>query len=105
MIAASPLLAADASITPTAPLPAVKPFDIAFGIKLASDYNFRGISQTARGFGPNGYVELQFIDNLVYASVTGYRVKLPNRPALELDYAVGVRPKFGPLTFDIGAIY
>jgi uncharacterized protein (TIGR02001 family) len=105
MIAASPLLAADASVTATAPLSAVKPFDVAFGIKLASDYNFRGISQTARGLGPNGYVELQFQDNLAYASVTGYRVRLPNRPSLELDYAAGVRPKLGPLTFDIGAIY
>jgi len=109
MIAASAALAADPTAPKTMPDPLVaagsKPIDFAFGFRLASDYNFRGISQSHRDPSPQGYVELQLLDNLLYAGVAGYRVDLPTRPGAEIDLTAGIRPKWGPLSFDLGAIY
>lgn len=82
-----------------------KPIDFAFGFKLASDYNFRGITQSNHDPSPQAYGELQLFDNLLYAGVAGYRVDLPTRPAAEIDLTAGFRPKLGPLTFDLGVIY
>ena len=102
-------MAADFAAPKVMPGPAVspdaKPIDFAFGFRLASDYNFRGISQSNRDPSPQGYVELQLFDNFLYAGVAGYRVDLPTRPAAEIDLTAGFRPKWGPLTFDFGAIY
>jgi uncharacterized protein (TIGR02001 family) len=81
-----------------------KVVDFAFGLRAASDYNFRGISQSDRGFSPQGYGELQFFDNFLYAGVAGYGVDLPTKPLMELDLTAGIRPKFGPFTFDFGVI-
>jgi len=78
--------------------------DFAFGLRAASDYNFRGISQSDRGFSPQGYGELQFFDNFLYAGVAGYGVDLPTKPLAEIDLTAGIRPKLGPLTFDFGVI-
>lgn len=109
-LAALPAIAADAPVrAPVAPAPvAVAPaatmFDVAFGAKLQSDYNFRGISQTDRKPGVAGYVEFQAFDNFVYAGIAGYSVDLATRPDAEVDLTVGIRPKFGPFTFDLGLI-
>ena len=40
----------------------------------------------------------------VYAGIAGYGVDLPTKPLMELDLTAGIRPKFGPLTFDFGVI-
>ncbi len=88
-----------------APAPAEsKPVDFIFGFRAASDYNFRGISQSDRGFSPQGYGEFQFFDNFLYAGVAGYGIDLPTKPLAEIDLTAGIRPKFGPLTFDFGVI-
>jgi uncharacterized protein (TIGR02001 family) len=88
-----------------APAPAEsKPIEFIFGLRAASDYNFRGISQSDRGFSPQGYGEFQFFDNFLYAGVAGYGVDLPTKPLMELDLTAGIRPKLGPLTFDFGVI-
>jgi uncharacterized protein (TIGR02001 family) len=81
-----------------------KPIEFIFGLRAASDYNFRGISQSDRGFSPQGYGEFQFYDNFLYAGVAGYGVDLPTKPLMELDLTAGIRPKLGPLTFDFGVI-
>src|SRR5688500_17414708 len=88
-----------------APAPSTTFYDFTFGVRLTSDYNFRGISQSDREFGPQAYAELQLWDNLLYAGITGNRVKLPTDPAAEIDLTAGIRPKFGPLTFDFGVIH
>jgi uncharacterized protein (TIGR02001 family) len=84
--------------------PANVPFDLAFGIKAVTDYNFRGISQTDRNPGIQGYAELQLMNNLFYAGVAGYSVDLPTKPDAEIDFTAGFRPKFGNFTFDFGVI-
>lgn len=85
-------------------LPPSVPFDLAFGAKVSSDYNFRGISQSNRKPGVSGYVEAQFFDNLIYAGIAGYSVDLVTKPDAEIDFTAGLRPKFGPFTLDLGVI-
>lgn len=87
-----------------APLPTL-PIDFVFGARLQSDYNFRGISQSDLRPSPQAYGEIQLFDNFLYGGVAAYRVDLPTRPDAEIDLTVGIRPKLGPLTFDLGLIY
>ena len=89
----------------TAPAATSTPADLLFGARIQSDYNFRGISQSNRKPSPQGYFELQFMDNLFYAGLAAYRVDLATRPSMEQDWTAGIRPKFGPLQFDFGFIY
>ncbi len=87
-----------------APVAESKLIDFAFGARIATDYNFRGISQSDRSWSPHAYGELQLFDNFLYAGVAAYRVELPTEPAAEIDLTAGIRPKWGPLTFDFGVI-
>lgn len=103
---AADLPAAPKVLPPAATTPAEStPVDLVFGTRLMSDYNFRGISQSNRDFSVMGYGELQLFDNFLYAGVTAWRVDLPTRPGAEVDFTAGIRPKFGPFTFDLGITY
>ena len=116
ILAAAALLAAAANATAAdlgamkAPAPAPtagSPWDYAFGAGIRSDYNFRGISQSDRGPGVFTYGELRynFAPNWQgYVNVTGASVKLATRPSMEIDVSAGIRPTFGPLAFDFGAM-
>jgi uncharacterized protein (TIGR02001 family) len=90
-------------VVEAAPAPVL--IDFAFGAKVLTDYNFRGISQSDREPAVQGYGELQFLDNLFYTGIFASTVDLPTRPDAEVDLTFGVRPKLGPFTFDIGGIY
>lgn len=108
--AAAPAFAADmpAKAPKVAPAAAPSPWDIAFGAAIASDYNFRGISQSDRGPSAFAYFEPRFNvtpDVQVYAGIAGTSVKLATDPAAEIDLYGGIRPTFGPFAFDFGAIY
>lgn len=81
------------------------PIDFVFGARIQSDYNFRGISQSNHKPSPQAYGELQLFDNFLYAGLAFYRVDLPTKPQAEIDFTGGFRPKWGPLTFDLGFIY
>jgi hypothetical protein len=81
------------------------PIDLAFGFRIQSDYNFRGISQSNHDPSPQAYAELQLFDNFLYFGTNYYRVDLPTKPQAEIDLTGGIRPKWGPLTFDFGYIY
>lgn len=88
--------------------PAARVWDIAFGAGIASDYVFRGITQSNRGASPSAYFEPRY--NLsanwqLYAGIAGYGTDLPTKPSAEIDLYGGVRPTFGPLAFDFGFIY
>jgi uncharacterized protein (TIGR02001 family) len=88
---------------PPAPLPpSITWIDAAISIKGMTDYNFRGISQTDRKPAVQGGVELQFYDNLFYAGIYASNVDLATSPPAEVDFYGGIRPKFGPVTFDLG---
>ncbi|HVV93490.1 MAG TPA: TorF family putative porin [Hyphomicrobiales bacterium] len=86
-----------------APAPASSPFDIGFGAKLMSDYNFRGITQSDHGPSGGAYVEPRY--GWFYAGVAAWAVKLPTQPTAEVDLYGGIRPTWGQFSADIGAIY
>ncbi|ALK10285.1 Bacterial hypothetical protein (Gcw_chp) [Blastochloris viridis] len=88
--------------------PAPSIFDIAFGASLASDYMFRGISQSNREPSVAAYFEprLNVAPNFqLYAGVAGASISFANRAAAEIDLYGGIRPTFGKLALDIGGIY
>lgn len=94
--------------TKAPPPPPAPVWDIAFGGAIASDYNFRGISQSDKGPSASAYFEPRFNLNpnlQLYAGIAGASVKLPTDPAAEIDFYAGIRPTFGALSFDLGVIY
>ena len=110
LLAAPGLHAADLAAPVPKTLPAAVatpsiPIDFLFGSRFQSDYNFRGISQSDRRPSLQGYFEVQGWDNFVYGGIAAYQVRLPTRPDAEIDLTAGIRPKFGPFTFDFGVIH
>lgn len=118
LFATTSAFAADLADKKAAPVPEAKPliawptpnfdvfgagFDYAFGVKMQSDYVSRGISQTNRRPSATAYGELRY--GWFYAGVQPWNVNLPTQPTMELDLYGGIRPTWGPLTLDIGAIY
>lgn len=108
----STALAVGADMPVKAPPPAaaapVSPFDIAFGVALLSDYNFRGITQSNHQPSVTGYFEPRFNINenwQLYAGVGGYSIEFPNNAAAEIDIYGGIRPTFGKFAFDFGVWY
>ena len=95
--------AADVAAPPAIAAPAPWAFDFAFGGKLMSDYNFRGISQSARGPSVNVYGELRY--GWLYGGAAFWTTKLPTRPVGEIDIYGGIRPVIGDLTLDFGLMY
>ncbi len=99
----SQALAADVAAPAPIAAPAPWAFDFAFGGKVMSDYNFRGISQSARGPAINVYGEARY--GWLYAGAAYWTTKLPNRPIGEVDLYAGIRPVVGDATFDFGVMY
>jgi hypothetical protein len=84
------------------------PWDWAFGGALLSDYNFRGISQSNRGPSGTVYSETRYNVNKdwqLYVGQQYWAVTLPTNPTCECDFYGGIRPTFGSLSLDLGAIY
>jgi hypothetical protein len=77
-------------------------FDYAFGAKAMSDYVNRGITQSAHRPSGTAYGELRY--GWFYAGVQPWSVNLPQDPTAEVDFYGGVRPTFGPVNLDFGAI-
>jgi hypothetical protein len=105
--------AAFAADLPVKARPVVAPpapwWEIAYGGAVMSDYNFRGISQSDRSIAGTFYVEGRaniIPDKLqIYGGIQPWTTKLPTSPTGEFDFYGGIRPTFGPVAFDFGAIY
>jgi uncharacterized protein (TIGR02001 family) len=106
---ATPALAADIKmVTKAPPPPPPSPWDIAFGAALMSDYLVRGITQSNHRPSVFAYFEPRYNvtkDLQLYAGIAGASISFPNRAAAEVDFTAGIRPTFGPLALDFGAIY
>ncbi len=90
------------------PAPANPDFDIAFGGGIASDYVFRGISQSARWPSGSAYTEFRYnyrSDLQFYSAIAANGIDYPNRAAAEVDFYGGIRPTFDKLSFDLGLWY
>ena len=84
---------------------AFDPWDIAFGSAIASDYVFRGITQSNHKPSVTAYFEPRYNvtkDLQLYAGLAGASISFPNRAAAEIDIYGGIRPTFGAFAFDFG---
>ena len=108
-ISAAPASAAD-MIGKAKPMAAPPPpaWDIAFGGAIASDYVWRGITQSAHEPSVASYFEPRYNINpnlQLYAGIGGASIKFPNGAAAEIDVYGGIRPTFGKLALDFGVWY
>lgn len=84
---------------------AFDPWDIAFGSSIASNYVFRGITQSNHKPSVSAYFEPRYNVNpnlQLYAGLAGASISFPNRAAAEIDVYGGIRPTFGAFAFDFG---
>ncbi len=106
-VSAVPALAADMPVKARAPA-VVSPWDLAFGSAIMTDYNFRGISQSAKHPSVAAYFEPRYNLNAnwqLYAGIAGESIDFPNKASSEIDLYGGVRPTFGALALDFGYWY
>ena len=83
-------------------------WDLAFGSAIASDYVWRGITQSNHKPSVAAYFEPRYNINKdlqLYAGIGGASISFPNRAAAEIDFYAGFRPTFGKFAFDFGAWY
>ena len=73
------------------------------GVQFMSENIWRGISLTNHRPGALAYGELR--EGWFYLGGDVLNVTLPTSPAGQLDIYGGVRPTWGPLTFDFGVVY
>jgi uncharacterized protein (TIGR02001 family) len=108
-VTAAPAFAADMPVKAARVAPAAPPaWDLAFGSAIASDYVWRGITQSNHKPSVAAYFEPRYNINKdlqLYAGVGGASISFPNRAAAEVDFYAGFRPTFGKFAFDFGAWY
>ncbi len=70
-----------------------------------SDYIFRGVSQTDEG--PAAQLGLDATYGILYAGIWGSNVDsdFVGGSSAEIDFYGGIRPVWGPATFDFGVLY
>jgi uncharacterized protein (TIGR02001 family) len=108
-LTAAPAWAADLPVK-ARPIVAPEPpaWDLAFGSAIASDYIFRGVTQSNHKPSIAAYFEPRYNiskDLQLYAGIGGASISFPNRAAAEIDFYGGIRPTFGPVAFDLGVWY
>jgi uncharacterized protein (TIGR02001 family) len=82
---------------------AERPLDLAFSVGAASDYVFRGVSQT-RGR-PQAFASADVaLGRIGYAGAWASNVRLTGRTGMEYDLYGGVRPSLGPVSLDLGLV-
>src|SRR5271169_655542 len=110
-LATSSAMAADmATKAPPAPAPApaASPWDVAITAALMTDYNFRGITQSAHNGSVQGGFEPRYNFNSSwqgYVGISGESIDFPNNAAAEIDLYGGIRPTFDKLALDFGFWY
>jgi hypothetical protein len=108
-MAASSAMAADmATKAPPAAAPPPSPWDVAITAALMTDYNFRGITQSAHSPSTQATFEPRYNFNSTwqgYVGLSGESIDFPNRAAAEIDMYGGIRPTFDKLALDFGFWY
>jgi uncharacterized protein (TIGR02001 family) len=109
-VTASSAMAADMATKapPPAPAPAPSPWDIAITAALMTDYNFRGVTQSAHHPSAQAGFEARYNFNKDwqgYAGISGESIDFPNQAAAEIDFYGGIRPTFDKLALDFGVWY
>ncbi|MBX9591642.1 MAG: TorF family putative porin [Hyphomonadaceae bacterium] len=96
------------SIKDTVAAPAPRICTLSANVALATEYVFRGVSQTAEGPAIQGGFDATcgifyagvWASNLDWGSVGGNDVA-----NIEIDWYAGIKPKTGRITWDLGVIY
>jgi uncharacterized protein (TIGR02001 family) len=108
-LAASSAMAADmATKAPPAAAPPPSPWDVAITAALMTDYNFRGITQSAHNPSTQATFEPRYNFNSTwqgYVGLSGESIDFPNSAAAEIDMYGGIRPTFDKLALDFGFWY
>jgi uncharacterized protein (TIGR02001 family) len=109
-VTAAPAFAADMPVKGVRAIAPPPPpaWDIAFGSAVASDYIWRGVTQSNHNPSVAAYFEPRYNVNKdlqLYAGLGGASISFPNRAAAEVDFYAGFRPTFGKFAFDIGVWY
>ena len=89
-----------------APADEGRKFTYSFNITGTSDYVFRGISQTDNDPTIQGAINVGY--GIFYAGAWGSGLDFDaafNDAEIEIDYYAGIKPTWGPLTFDLGVLY
>jgi uncharacterized protein (TIGR02001 family) len=81
-----------------------KPFDLTFNIGAATEYVFRGVSQTDEDPQIFGGVDAT-LGSIGYAGVWLSNVDFLDSTTMEYDIYGGIKPVAGPVTLDLGFIY
>ena len=88
--------------------PPPSPWDVAITAALMTDYNFRGITQSAHNPSTQAGFELRYNQTSTmqwYAGLSGESIDFPNDAAAEIDFYGGFRPTFDKLALDFGFWY
>jgi uncharacterized protein (TIGR02001 family) len=80
-----------------------RPLDLAFNLGAASDYVFRGASQTGGRPEAFGGADVA-LGRLGYAGAWVSNVRVAGRSGAEYDLYAGARPNLGPVALDLGII-
>ena len=109
-VTAAPAFAADMPVKGVRAIAPPPPpaWDIAFGAAIASDYVWRGITQSNHKPAVAAYFEPRYNINKdlqLYAGLGGASISFPNRAAAEIDIYGGIRPTWGKFAFDFGVWY
>jgi uncharacterized protein (TIGR02001 family) len=96
---------ADGGSVKDAPVEEGRKLALSVTVGGTSDYVFRGVSQTLEDPAAQGSIDLTF--GIFYAGVWASNVDFNDAPKAnaEVDLYAGVKPVWGPVTFDVGAIY
>jgi uncharacterized protein (TIGR02001 family) len=86
-----------------APAAAQEGPSIDFNVGAATDYVFRGVSQTDED--PQVYAGADAALGIGYAGVWVSNVDFSNGTDAEFDLYAGIKPQAGPVTFDLGVLY
>lgn len=81
-----------------------KPLDLSFNAGAATDYVYRGLSRTDGDAQVFAGLDAS-IGAIGYAGLWLSNIDLNSRKGAEYDISVGVRPKLGPVTVDLGVTY
>lgn len=79
-------------------------FDLSFNVGAATDYVWRGVSQTDEDPQISGGIDVT-VGGLVYAGTWLSNVDFGNDTDFELDLYAGVRPTLGPVSLDLAILY
>lgn len=87
----------------SAAVAADRPLDLAFNVGAATDYVFRGATQT--GGRPQAFAGADVgLGKLGYAGVWASNVRFAGENGFEYDVYGGVRPSLGPVGLDLGVV-